>query len=185
MTLAQWADLATVAASIVAIVSLAIIAWQASAIKDQVQVSLAHLSEFTERERASLSYQMLIIYGEPKFSQYVYEAWKLLKNPNVPTEELLRRLREEPPITKPEEFLGDFMFNFRILSTYMEQLSIAYFNNHVDKNIIWKQMYGPVIYSFRATERLITELRREMGEEGVLIEWQNLAREFERRGAPT
>ena len=46
-------------------------------------------------------------------------------------------------------------------------------------------MYGPVVYSFRAAERLITELRREMGEEGVLIEWQNLAREFERRGAPT
>lgn len=195
MTLAEGASLATIVASIVAIIALAIIAWQAwairmqagtsfaqleivaqqaQAIRDQVDVSLAQLDEFTQRARIDLSYQMLTIYGEPTFNRHLYDAWRILSNKSLSSQQLLERL---------ENVKEPFRFDFRLLCTYMENLAIMYFNDHVDRDVIWMSLYRVVILHYQEAEGLIGQIRNEHGS-GALRQWQELAREFERRGPP-
>jgi len=196
MTLAQWADLSTIVASLVAMATLGFIAWQAwgisvqakgigasaEGIRSQTQeiakqtlISLEQLNQFTRRAQVDLAYDMISKYADPVYLEHFRGAIKVLNDKTV------------APLKKAEMMtdLDDpFSVHFYILGSYMENLANLYAANHIDRVLVKQSLFTPVWQYYKRADQsgLIEEIRKKQPSAFKL--WQDLAEEWEKEARP-
>jgi len=176
MTLAQWADVSTIVASVAAVGALIYIAKQASQIRRQTELSLAQIQEFSRRSRIDLAYDLISKYGDPHYLGHFRSALKVLDDKGTLPSKKAEMMAD---LTNP------FSFDFQVLVTFMENLANLYSSNHVDRDIIKKSLFTPVWQYYKRAERseIIEELRKKYSVTvGTL--WQNLAEKWEKEARP-
>lgn len=175
MTLAEWAYIAQIVASVTAIVALVFIARQTKGIKEQAVGIKQQVEEFARQGRIQRAYEIIIRYGEPQYREYFRRARSILKDQNLSPAQKLQKLKD------PND---DFSYNFAILACYMENLANLYLNGHVDERLVKWSLYSPVKDFFKEAEKseVIDELRK--GQPTCLKLWQDLADQWTKEGPP-
>lgn len=169
ITWAIVADISTVGASLAVIFTLIFIAKQARRLREQLIV-------FREQSRTNLTYQMLLRWNDPQFSRHVQDATLVISDTSQSIDQKMRRFEN------PED---SFRFNLMVLMTFMETLSGAYFKGDIDQHLVYTLFWGLVTYYFTEVQRsgFLDHVRQKYGP-GTLKLWENLASDFEKRGAP-
>ena len=83
MTLAQWADVSTIGASVTAVFALFYIAIQAHEIRKQTELSLVQIQEFTRRSQVDVAYQMISNTGRSNFFNLLIAGELMPRGPRL------------------------------------------------------------------------------------------------------
>lgn len=143
---------------------------------------MGQLQQARDQAKRDLTHHLFSRWSDPTFIKHIYEARVVL--------ELGKERCDHVSLFKNASSLFEgqswpFRLNVLCLATFMEYLAASYFQEDVDRDLVWKLFYKLVVMYFELMRKtgIYGHMQSEYGI-GVLHSWKELAKEFENRRAP-
>ena len=176
MVLSGWgiaASIATIAAAIIAIISLIYIARQAGAVREQVEGMRDQTDVMREHKKVDRAYDYLKRYQDPRVRPIVVDAIHFLKRED-------KALKDKWKILEDKEDAEHIDLKSKVVYTlnFFDELGVMYNRNLVDQEIIKDVFKDPSLIYYEYATRYITRRRREIP--GVYADWEKMNNDFKR-----